>query len=80
MDPRPYLLAPNSVYTTASYLLVDPVVAVTGEFIEALGEPEADLPLSVLDGIGSVADVAPHVESKVSSDGTRGRVSGVGST
>lgn len=43
-------------------------------------EPEGDLLLGVLDGVGAVADVASDVKSEVTTDGARGRGEGVGGT
>ena len=46
----------------------------------ALREPQSNLLLGRLDGIGSVADVASDVNAKITANGARGRVGRVGST
>ena len=53
----------------ASRLLVDPrlVAALVGG--DALGEPEADLVLRGLDGVGAVDDVAAELDAEIASDG-----------
>jgi hypothetical protein len=43
-------------------------------------EPESNLLLGVLDGVGTVADVAAHLESEVTTDGTWGTGQWVGGT
>ena len=50
--------------------------------LEDLGgsEPEADLLLGGLDGVGAVADVAANVDGEVTTDGTGGGGQGVGGT
>ena len=44
----------------------------------SLGEPEGDLLVSCLDGIGAVDDVATDVDAEVAADGARLRVEGLG--
>lgn len=44
------------------------------------GEPEVDLLLGVLDGVGAVADVAADVQGVVATDGAGSGGQGVGST
>jgi hypothetical protein len=62
-------------------LLVDPVVLGGLPAVElVLLEPEGNLLLSVLDGVGTVADVATDVNGEVATDGARGGGSGVGGT
>jgi hypothetical protein len=62
-------------------LLVDPVVLsrLPGLNLTLL-EPESDLLLAVLDGVGAVAHVAANVESEVATDGAGSRGEGVGGT
>merc|ERR1719342_662469 len=53
-------------------LLVDPVLLGGGPVAELLGlEPESNLVVGRLNGIGTVADVAPNMNGKVSPDGSR---------
>ena len=62
-------------------LLVDPIEL--GSLVRddlALLEPESNLLLGVLDGIGAVADVAADVDGEVATDGARGGGKGVGGT
>jgi len=62
-------------------LLVDPVVLGGLPAVElVLLEPESNLLLGVLDGVGTVADVAADVNGEVATDGARGGGSGVGGT
>jgi hypothetical protein len=62
-------------------LLVDPVVLGGLPAVElVLLEPESDLLLGVLDGVGTVADVATDVNGEVATDGAGGRGRGVGGT
>ena len=62
-------------------LLVDPVElgGLPGDNLTLL-EPESNLLLGVLDGVGTVADVAADVDGEVTTDGTGGRGKGVGGT
>lgn len=62
-------------------LLVDPVElgGLPGEDLTLL-EPESNLLLGVLDGVGAVADVAADIDGVVTTDGTGGRGKGVGGT
>lgn len=62
-------------------LLVDPVElgSLVADDITLL-EPESNLLLGVLDGVGTVADVAADIDGEVTSDGTGGRGKGVGGT
>lgn len=46
----------------------------------AILEPESDLLLGVLDGVGTVADVAADIDGVVTTDGARSRGKGVGGT
>jgi hypothetical protein len=54
-------------------LLVDPagLSGLVADNIAVL-EPESDLLLGALDGIGAVADVSADIDGKVTADGTRG--------
>jgi len=62
-------------------LLVDPVGLGELPGVElVLLEPEIDLLLGVLDGVGTVADVATDVNGEVATDGAGGGGSGVGGT
>lgn len=61
-------------------LLVDPVVTSRGVLVEALGEPESNLLLSVLDSVGTVADVSANVQSVGTPDRTGLRLEGVSGT
>ena len=62
-------------------LLVDPVVGGLLPALELLRlEPESDLLLGRLDGVGAVADVAADIDGIVATDGARGRGKGVGGT
>lgn len=61
-------------------LLVDPVVSGRGPRVDTLGEPELDLLLSVLDSVGSVADVSADLQGVGASDRTGVRLEGVGGT
>jgi hypothetical protein len=73
----------QSIYKLARdlRLLVDPVVLGGLPAVElVLLEPESDLLLGVLDGVGTVADVATDVNGEVATDGAGGRGSGVGGT
>ena len=61
------------------FLLRDPVDSGRLPADELLGlEPERDLLLRGLDGVGAVADVAADLDAEVSPDGARLRVLGVG--
>lgn len=62
-------------------LLVDPVElgSLVGDKV-TLGEPESNLLLGVLDGVGAVADVAADIDGEVTTDGARGGGKGVGGT
>jgi hypothetical protein len=62
-------------------LLVDPVVLgrLPAEDLTLL-EPESNLLLGVLDGVGTVADVAADIDGVVTTDGARGGGKGVGGT
>ncbi len=62
-------------------LLVDPV-ELSGLPVDEvlLLEPEGNLLLGVLDGVGSVADVATDIDGEVATDGARGRGKRVGGT
>jgi hypothetical protein len=62
-------------------LLVNPVElgGLPGDNLTLL-EPESNLLLGVLDGVGTVADVAADVDGEVATDGAGGRGKGVGST
>lgn len=62
-------------------LLVDPVElrALVADNLRVL-EPESNLLLGVLDGVGTVADVAADVDGVVATDGAGGRGQGVGGT
>lgn len=62
-------------------LLVDPVElgGLPGDDLTLL-EPESNLLLGVLDGVGTVADVAADVDGEVTTDGTGRRGKGVGGT
>lgn len=62
-------------------LLVDPVEL--GSLVAdglTLLEPESNLLLGVLDGVGAVADVSADIDGEVTTDGTGGRSQGVGGT
>jgi len=59
-------------------LLVDPGAGVVVIGVDTIGEPELDLVLGGLDGIGAVADVAADVEAQVTTDGTGSGIGGVG--
>jgi hypothetical protein len=61
--------------------LVDPVElgSLVGDGL-ALLKPESNLLLGVLNGVGTVADVAADIDSVVATDGARGRGKGVGGT
>lgn len=62
-------------------LLVDPVVLGGLPGVElVLLEPESDLLLGVLDGVGTVADVTADVNGEVTTNGARGGGGGVGGT
>lgn len=67
--------------TTIYLFLVDPVVlgSLVGNGL-TLPEPESNLLLGVLDGVGTVADVAADIDGVVATDGARGRGKGVGGT
>lgn len=61
------------------WLLVDPVCHGTGPAAELIGvEPEGDLPLSGLGGIGAMDDVTTNVDAEVTPDGARFGLEGVG--
>jgi hypothetical protein len=62
-------------------LLVDPVVLsrLPGLNLTLL-EPESNLLLAVLNGVGAVAHVAANVEGEVATDGAGGGGEGVGGT
>lgn len=62
-------------------LLIDPVEL--GRLVRldlALLEPESNLLLGVLDGVGTVADVAANIDGEVTTDGSRAGGKGVGGT
>lgn len=61
-------------------LLVDPAVlgSLVGNGLTLL-EPESNLLLGVLDGVGTVADVAADIDGVVATDSARGGSKGVGS-
>ena len=62
-------------------LLVDPVEASLLPALDlAVLEPESNLLLGVLDGVGAVADVAADIDGEVATDGAGGRGGGVGGT
>lgn len=64
-----------------SNLLVDPTGLGGGPLLELGGtEPESNLLLGVLDGVGTVADVAADIDGVVATDGARGRGKRVGGT
>lgn len=64
-----------------SNLLVDPTGLGGGPLLELGGtEPESNLLLGVLDGVGTVADVAADIDGVVTTDGTGGGGQGVGGT
>ena len=48
--------------------------------VQALGEPEFDFLLGVLDRVGTVAHVSAHFDAEVTSDGAGETVLGVGGT
>lgn len=60
-------------------LLVDPVElgGLVADNLTLL-EPQGNLLLGVLDGVGAVADVAADVDGEVTTDGTGGGSQGVG--
>lgn len=62
-------------------LLVDPVElrSLVFDNVTVL-EPESNLLLGVLDGVGAVADVAADIDGVVTTDGARGGGEGVGGT
>ena len=61
--------------------LVDPSGGVVVPRAELLGlEPEVDLVVGSLDGVGSVDDVATDVDAEVTADGAGERVGGLGGT
>jgi hypothetical protein len=63
------------------WLLVDPVeLGALPALNLTLLEPEGNLLLAVLDGVGAVAHVAADVKSVVATDGARGGGEGVGGT
>jgi hypothetical protein len=69
------------VKVTSLSLLVDPVELGRLPADEVLLlEPEGNLLLGVLDGVGAVADVAADIDGVVTTDGARGRGKGVGGT
>jgi hypothetical protein len=74
------LCDPCSPERNARLLLVDPVVGGRGPRVETLGEPELDLLLSVLDSVGTVADVPTDLQGVGASDRTGVRLEGVGGT
>jgi hypothetical protein len=74
-----YLMETDSC-TLRDPLLVDPRVRVGLPPAHTLREPQGDLLLGRLDGVRSVADVASDVNAKVTTNGARGRISGVGGT
>ena len=77
------LLSSSVIYRLFKHLrlLVDPVVLGELPGVElVLLEPEGNLLLGVLDGVGTVADVAADVNGEVATDGARGRSGGVGGT
>ena len=53
----------------ARRLLVDPGLGGVLVVGDALGEPEADLVLRGLDGVGAVDDVAAELDAEIASDG-----------
>ena len=62
-------------------LLVNPVVLSGLPALDlAVLEPESNLLLAVLNGVGAVADVAANVEGVVATDGAGGGGEGVGGT
>ena len=66
---------------TSLSLLVDPVELGRLPADEVLVlEPEGDLLLGVLDGVGAVADVAADIDGVVTTDGAGGRGQRVGGT
>jgi hypothetical protein len=79
-----YVLARTGRSTTHRWrldLLVDPVEG-SGLVADGLTilEPEGNLLLGVLDGVGAVADVAADIDGEVTTDGARGGGEGVGGT
>ena len=61
--------------------LVNPGLRVMSPAAElSLGEPEGDLGVGGLDGIGTVADVATDVNAEVATDGAGVRLEGLGGT
>ena len=61
-------------------LFVNPLLVVLGVLDEALGEPEVDLALSGLDGVGTVDDVVAHVAAEVTANGAGLALHGLGGT
>jgi len=59
-------------------LLVDPGAGVVVIGVDTIGEPELDLVLGGLDGIGAMADVAADVDAIITTDGAGERGGGVG--
>ena len=74
------LCSPCYAERNARLLLVDPVVGGRGPRVETLGEPELDLLLSVLDSVGTVADVPTDLQGVGAPDRTGVRLEGVGGT
>ena len=63
------------------YSFVNPSLGVGLPLDElSLGEPESDLGVGRLDGIGTVNDVAADIDAEVATDGAWGRVERLGGT
>lgn len=61
-------------------LLVDELLHDAGVGDDTVGEPEGDLLLGVLDGVGTVAEVAADINAEVTADGAGEGGQGVGLT
>lgn len=61
-------------------LLVDELLHDAGVGDDTVGEPEGDLLLGALDGVGTVAEVAADINAEVTADGAGEGGEGVGLT
>lgn len=59
-------------------LFVDPRSRVRGPGVDTLWEPQGDLLLGILHRVGAVADVSPNIDGEVASNGSGGRLTGLG--
>lgn len=64
----------------SGYSLKNPLLESTGVLDDTFGEPELNLLLGALNGVGAMADVAANREAEVTTDGADGGLQRVGST